>query len=58
MSTAKKMHNLKFENDVSLRGHTEDISPGDKLSDNFERLFQRSKGEKPGYLGVLQQKTR
>lgn len=58
MSTEKKMHNLKVENDVLLRGHTEDLSPGDKLSDSFESLFQRSKGEKPGYLGVLQQKTR
>ena len=52
------MHNLKVEDDVLLRGHTEDLSPGDKLSDSYERLFQRSKGEKPGYIGVLRQKTR
>ena len=35
----KKMHNLKVENYVLFSRHTEDLSPGDRLSDNCEGLF-------------------
>ena len=42
--TEKKMHNLKTENYVLFGGLTEDLSPGDSLSDNAEGLFQKGKG--------------
>ena len=38
------MHNVKVENDVLFRRHTEDLSPGGSFSDGFEGLFQRVKG--------------
>mgnify|MGYP006996685678 CR=1 FL=1 len=43
-SYEKKKHKVKSEGYVSLKGHTEDLSPGGSLSDNSEILFQRGKG--------------
>ena len=38
------MYDLKVENYVLFSGHTEDVSPGDRLSDGSEGLFRRGKG--------------
>ena len=43
MSIEKKMHKVKSEGYVLLKGDTEDLSPGGSLSDNPEILFQRGK---------------
>lgn len=40
----EKMHTLKFENCVLFDRHTEDLSPGARLSDSSEELSQRGKG--------------
>lgn len=40
----EKMHTLKFENCLLFDRHTEDLSPGARLSDSSEELSQRGKG--------------
>jgi len=40
----EKMYTLKFENCVLFDRHTEDLSPGARLSDSSEELSQRGKG--------------
>ena len=40
----EKMHTLKFENCLLFDRHTEDLSPGSRLSDSSEELSQRGKG--------------
>lgn len=40
----EKMHTLKLENCVLFDRHTEDLSPGARLSDSSEELSQRGKG--------------
>ena len=49
LSTEKKMHNLKVENYALFGGHTEDLNPGDSLSDSSEGLFQRGKSRARTY---------
>ena len=39
----KKKHNLKVKSYVSLSEHTKNLSPGGRLSDSSEGLFQRGK---------------
>jgi len=48
----KKIHNLKVENYVLLSRHTEDLSPGDSLSDSSRDCCKEVR-EEPGYIGYI-----
>ena len=54
----KKKHNLKVENYVLFGGHTEDVSPGDSLSDSSEGLFWTGKGTATIYRSCCKTKTK
>ena len=48
----KKIHNLKVENYVLLSRHTEDLSPGDSLSDSSRDCCKEVR-EEPGYIRYI-----
>ena len=48
------MYNLEVENYVFFRGHTEDLSPGDRLS--ALRLCFKDVREEPGCIAVFANK--
>ena len=50
-------HNLKVENYVLFSMHTEDLTPGDSLSDSSGDCSKEVR-EKPGYIGVLATKIK
>ena len=50
------MHNLKVKNYVLFGRHTEDLSPGDRLSVLMD--CSEEVREEPGYTGVLVNKQR
>lgn len=52
MSTGKKKHNLKVENDVLFGRHSKDFSPGHSISDYSKRQLHRGKGGARIYRSV------